>query len=315
MMPTLPGRPAFGYTSGVTASRGSSSNDQPLIGAHVGSSGGLSRAVGRALDIGANCFQIFVSAPQQWRLPSHPDGEVEAFCSQFEQSGIHAFYIHAIYLLNPAGPDAELRRKSVESVREYLRWANRLCASGVIVHLGSSAGTTPEEAHSNLCASLSEALQDAGDVPLLLETSAGTRNSMGSTFSALGSILRTLRAGRQVAVCLDTAHVWAAGYDVATPEGLDRTLEEFDREIGLDQLVLIHANDSKVELGGARDRHEDIPKGQIGVEGWRTLLAHPRLRRLPWVMETPGLGKPESAAAQVRAMCALWRGEEVEQPE
>lgn len=283
----------------------------PLIGAHVASSGGISRAVDRACDIGAACLQIFASAPQQWRTPSHPDEEVSAFCFRASERGIHPVFLHAIYLLNPSGPDAALRLKSIESMRHYLRWGARLQAQGVVIHLGSSNGTTPEEASRNLCESILAALRDAPAVPLLLETSAGTRNSMGSTFSAVGSILRNLDAGDRAAVCLDTAHVWAAGYDVASPQGLDRALEEFDREIGLEKLKLIHANDSKVPLGGARDLHADIGKGYIGVDGWRTLLQHPALRDKPWVMETPGLGKPPADAHQVKLLTDLWHGREV----
>lgn len=303
---------AFRYICRVSSSTLTPRSLQyPLIGAHVGSSGGLSKAIGRACDIGANCAQIFVSAPQQWKPPAHPDGEVDAFCAASLERGVYPVFLHAIYLLNPAGPKEDLRQKSVASMREYLRWGGRLGASGVVVHLGSSSGTTPEEAAENLRASLAAALEEPSDVPLLLETSAGTRNSMGSKFGAIGSLLDGLSAGSRVGVCLDTAHVWAAGYDVATVAGLNRTLEEFDREIGLDRLLLIHANDSKAPLGGARDRHEDIGKGAIGLEGWRTLMAHPALREKPWVMETPGIGDKDAGPAQVETLRKLWFGEEV----
>lgn len=283
----------------------------PLIGAHVGSSGGISKSIGRACDIGANCLQVFVSAPQQWRSPSHPDSEVDAFCFSRSERNLHPVFLHAVYLLNPAGPDEALRLKSVSSMREYLRWGDRLKASGVVVHLGSSNGTTPELAADNLCASLLAALDEPSDVPLLLETSAGTRNSMGSTFASIGSILRRLDVGPRAAVCLDTAHVWAAGYDVATADGLERTLDEFDHEIGLDKLSLIHANDSKVPLGGARDRHENIAEGYIGPDGWRTLLTHPMLRYKPWIMETPGIERKGPDAGQVQLLRKLWHGQEV----
>lgn len=281
----------------------------PLVGAHVGSSGGLSKAVDRALDIGANCLQIFASAPQQWRSPAHPDAEVERFLARARERRMGPLFLHAIYLLNPAGPDAELRERSVRSIREYLRWGQRLGARGVVVHLGSSNGTTPEQAAENLSASLLDALEEPSDVPLLLETSAGTRNSMGSTFEAVGATLRRMDAGPRAAVCLDTAHVYAAGYDVVTPEGLERTLEEFEGHIGLEKLLLIHANDSKVALGAARDRHENIGEGHIGVEGWRALLSHPALREKPWVMETPGTARSGPDRAQVDLLRDLWRGE------
>ncbi len=283
----------------------------PLIGAHVGASGGLSRAIARACEMGANCLQIFVSAPQQWRRPAHSDTEVDAFCFSSQDRNLHPVFIHAIYLLNPASPDEDLRRKSVDSMREYLRWAARLKAGGVIVHLGSSTGTTPEQALDNLCRSLGEALEELTDVPLLLETSAGTRNSMGSTFAQIGTMLSQLDAGDRAAVCLDTAHVWGAGYDVATPDGLDRTLEEFDREIGMEKLRLIHANDSKVARGAARDRHENIGEGHIGLAGWRVLMAHPLLRHKPWVLETPGLGETGKDREQIALLARLWHGEEL----
>ena len=286
-----------------------SATTYPLIGAHVTSSGGLSKAVARACDIGANCLQMFVSAPQQWRAASHPEAEVDAFCAAARERGVAPVFLHAIYLLNPSGPDEALREKSVLSIRDYLRWGNRLGASGVVVHLGSSNGATPEVAADNLCASLLAALEEPSDATLLLETSAGTRNSMGSTFAAIGSVLRWMDAGERAAVCLDTAHVFAAGYDVATAEGLERTLDEFDREIGLDRLRLIHANDSKAPLGGARDRHENIADGYIGMEGWRVLLTHPALREKPWVLETPGSERKGADAEQIELMRRLWRGE------
>ncbi len=255
-------------------------------------------------------MQIFASAPQQWRSPSHPDSEVEAFRAGVQEKRVSPVFLHAIYLLNPAGPDELLRQRSVRSMREYLRWGQRLDASGVVVHLGSSAGITPEEAAENLIVSLRRALEEPSDVPLLLETSAGTRNSMGSSFEAIAYLLDRLDVGPRAGVCLDTAHVWAAGYDVASPEGLERTLQEFDSLIGLDRLALIHANDSKVELGGARDRHENIAQGYIGLEGWRTLMSHPALREKPWVMETPGKDRQGADAEQVELLRALWRGDE-----
>lgn len=288
-----------------------SSDNLPLIGAHVGSSGGLSKSVDRALEIGANCFQIFVSAPQRWKPPAHPDSEVEAFIEKLSASNIQKFFIHSIYLLNPSGPDEELRNKSCESIREYLRWAERLGAGGVIVHLGSSNNTTPQQAADNLSRCLHASLDGASNVPLLLETSAGTRNSMGSRFADLAATLRTLDAGTLAGVCLDTAHVWAAGYDVRSAEGVKRTFEEFDSEIGLDQLVLIHSNDSKTTLGGARDRHDDIGNGSIGLEGWHNLLSYPKLRSKPWVMETPGLRKADTGKPQVELLRRIWNGERV----
>ncbi len=305
---TLYARHRFGYIWRVSSTSNTDAVFVPRVGAHVGSSGGVSKAIGRAREIGANCLQIFASAPQQWRSPAHPDAEVEAFRDGVREHDLAPVYLHAVYLLNPAGPDAELREKSVRSMREYLSWGERLGVSGVVIHLGSSNNTTPEEAAANLCRSLDAALQEPSSVPLLLETSAGTRNSMGSSFAAIGSLLKQLDAGQRAGVCVDTAHIWAAGYDIATPEGLQRTLDEFETEIGLEKLALMHANDSKVPLGAARDRHENIGEGYIGTAGWQVLLSHPALRAKPWVMETPGPARKGPDAAQVALLRQLWSG-------
>lgn len=301
-------RHGFGYICRVSSTSKTGATLIPRVGAHVGSSGGISKAIDRAREIGANCLQIFASAPQQWRSPAHPDAEVEAFCTGVREHDLAPIFLHAVYLLNPASPDPDLRGKSVRSMREYLSWGERLGARGVVVHLGSSTNTTPKDAVENLCRSLDGALQEPSNVPLLLETSAGTRNSMGSSFAAIGSILKQLDAGDRMGVCVDTAHIWAAGYDIATSEGLQRTLDEFESEIGLEKLVLMHANDSKVPLGAARDRHENIGEGYIGMEGWSVLLSEPALRAKPWVMETPGPAKKGPDTAQVDLLRRIWFG-------
>ena len=283
---------------------------EPLIGAHVGIGGGLSKAIPRALEIGANCIQIFVSAPQQWREPAHPDKEVQLFIDAYNQSNFRAIFLHAIYLLNPAAPNTELREKSISSIISYLHWGKRLGAQGVVIHLGSSSGTTREEAEKNLVNSVKTALDNTDEVPVLLETSAGTKNSLGSTFDDLARILYKIGDTKRAAICLDTAHIWAAGYDLSSEDAVNQTFEEFDQKIGLDKLKLIHANDTNVRIGGGRDRHENIGEGIIGERGWKALLTNPGIRFKPWILETPQIADKNSGAEQIKKLRQWWEGKD-----
>ncbi|HEY8475584.1 MAG TPA: deoxyribonuclease IV [Chloroflexota bacterium] len=292
------------------------------IGAHVSASGGLVRAVERARAIGAECLQIFVGAPQRWASASYTDAEVEAF--RVASGGLHPIFIHASYLVNLASPDVANRERSVQSLQASLRWARRIGARGVITHLGSAKGAPLEEAETLVVEQLHRVLVGAGlatasDGPdgaapsatgraeplLILETSAGMGHIIGARPAQLGRILRGLGAPPSVAVCVDTAHVFAAGYDVRHRAGIDALLQEVDAEIGLDRLVVVHANDSKVPLGKGVDRHENIGRGHIGESGFEALLTHPMLQDLPFVLEVPGYGGEGPDAPNILIMRRL----------
>lgn len=276
------------------------------IGAHVSTAGGVHTAIGRAVEIGANCVQIFAGPPQRWAPASFPDADVEAFRRLSAEHDVRPAFIHSVYLLNPASSDPMLRARSVASLVAGLAWAERLGAVGVITHLGSSKDGDPGEAERLVCEAMAGVLEGAPERPmLLLETCAGQGNTIGRSFQQLGSIIRAVGDGHRLGVCLDTAHVYAAGHDLTTRDGLERTLEEFDSCIGLQRLVVIHVNDSKSTLGSNVDRHDNIGHGLLGEETFSMVLRHPKLRDLPFILEVPGFDKQGPDKANVDALRRL----------
>jgi len=259
------------------------------IGAHVSSAGGPQNVFPKVAEIGAEAVQLFISAPQQWRLPNLKDAQVEAFKEARAAAGIPAFF-HGVYLMNFASQDPAILEKSVASLTSYLQWADRLGVVGTIFHVGSHLGAGFDAMLEQMCRLLRQCLEAANNQSLLiLENSAGQGNCAGKDFSELGALVRGLDKDPRVAICLDTCHALAMGYDITTREGCEMAFEELDREVGLDRLVAVHANDSKMPLGGVRDRHENIGDGHIGYEGFRTFMSHPAVRDVPFLLEVPGL--------------------------
>lgn len=258
------------------------------IGAHVSSSGRIEKCFDRAGAIGAETIQIFASAPQSWRTTEHSDDAVAAFRSRAIECGIDSVFLHGAYLINLATGDPAHLSRSVGSLTSALETAARLAARGVIFHVGSHKGTGFEGVLPQIETAVTTVLEKTPkDTWLVLENSAGMGGSIGATFAELGAIIRGVHSER-VRICLDTCHLLAAGHEIRTPGGLDATMAAFDREIGLDRLVAIHANDSKVDLGGGRDRHENIGEGFIGLEGFATMIGHPAFASLPFILEVPG---------------------------
>jgi len=263
---------------------------RPPIGAHVSVAGGLPKGIDRALELGAETIQLFLSPPQTWRFNPPRAEDCAEFVRRRAETGLGPVYLHAIYLINLAGPDQTILARSVESLVQYLRIGADIGAEGVIVHLGSARGRPLSEAKAQVAAAIGRILGQVPDGPaLILEHSAGMGESVGHRFEDLADILAAADSPDRVKICLDTAHLFAAGYPVADPEGLGWTLDEFDRLIGLDRLVVIHANDSKVPFNSGVDRHENIGDGHIGLEGFRVILGEPRLQNLPFILEVPGL--------------------------
>jgi deoxyribonuclease IV len=259
------------------------------IGAHVSSAGGPQNAFPKALEMGAEALQVFLSAPQQWRLPALKDEQTEAFVRAREEAGIPVFF-HAIYLINFGSQDEAILEKSVASLASYLDYAGKLGAAGTVVHVGSHLGAGFEGVCDQACRLLRKALEAADNgTRLLLENNAGQGNCMGRSFGELGTLIRGLDNDPRVGVCFDTCHAFAMGYDIAAKEGCELAMSEFDREVGFDRLWAVHANDSKMPLGGVRDRHENIGDGHIGYEGFRTLMAHPAFAEVPFLLEVPGM--------------------------
>ena len=260
------------------------------LGAHVSTQGGLDKAIDRAQAMGAETVQIFGSAPQTWRRRDASPEEIAAFREKAAAADVEPVFLHAVYLINLAAADPANLERGVASLIADLELCAQIGAKGSIVHIGSHKGAGLDAVFPQVVAAIRRVMENTPpEAWLILENSAGMGGSIGASFSELAAVMREL-ADARIKVCLDTQHAFAMGYDVASAGGLQATLAEFDREIGLDNLVAVHANDSKVPLGGGRDRHENIGEGAIGREGFRVIMAHPAFRELPFILEIPGFG-------------------------
>jgi deoxyribonuclease-4 len=258
------------------------------LGAHVSIAGGLSTSVGRAQLISAECMQIFLSAPQRWQHPRHTDEQVAEFGRLVGESGIGPNFAHATYLINLASSDPGIRQRSIDNLSAGAAWADRIGLAGIVVHVGSGLGQPIEEAEIQVASALEEVLLAPGTRSVLLENSAGSGDTLGARFAQIGALFDRLGRDARLGICVDTAHTFASGYDLRIRDGLEAALDEIDRFIGIDRLRLIHANDSKVGLGSAVDRHENIGRGLLGEDAFRLMLGHSALVGLPWVLEVPG---------------------------
>ena len=258
------------------------------IGAHVSSSESADLAIDRALNIGAEAVQMFVSPPQGWAFKPIDEKVAADFKAKAREHDIGPNVFHGIYLVSLGSDDAALVSRGKGSLIKYMNAAQELGAMGVIFHLGSHKGRGFEAVLEQVAQGIRDVLdQSPEDVLLILENSAGMGNHVGSKFSELGAMMREVDDPR-VQVCLDTQHSFAAGYDLTTPEGVASAMDEFDREIGLQHLVAVHCNDSKPPFGGAVDRHENIGEGQMGLAAFDAILSHPAFRDVPFYLEVPG---------------------------
>jgi deoxyribonuclease IV len=258
------------------------------LGAHVSTAGGLSTCVPRAQAMGAECMQIFLCAPQRWQHPKHSDEQVSEFQRLVREARIGPNFAHATYLVNLAAGEGAIREKSIDNLSACAEWAERVGLKGIVVHVGSARGQSVEDAVTMVTSALEEVLARGSQSGILLENSAGSGEYLGSRFEQIGSILERLGRDERLGLCLDTAHTFASGYDLRTDDGISRTVDEVSEFIGLDRLKLIHANDSKVDLNSAVDRHENIGKGKLGEAAFERMLAHPAWRDVAWVLEVPG---------------------------
>ncbi len=286
------------------------------IGAHISSAGGHHLVFERAREIGAEAVQLFISAPQQWKLPSPTDEQIEAFRTAQATYGMPAFF-HGVYLMNFGSPDEEMLNKARASLAAYLSFAGRMGVTGTIFHVGSHLGAGFSEAMAGrIGRMLLDLLEAEPDNPslLILENNAGQGNCIGGKFSELGTILRALDNHPRAAVCIDTCHAYAMGYDLATTAGCEAAMAEFDTEIGFERLVAVHANDTKQPIGTFRDRHENIGDGHIGLGGFRTLMSHSAFRNVPFLLEVPGLDGKGPDAANIKRLKKLRKELGIEAP-
>lgn len=257
------------------------------LGYHVSISGGVDRAVGRAVELGCDTFQIFTRNPRSWRSRELSDGEVAAFRAERAEAGLDPVVGHMPYILNLASPEDEVYERSVGSLALGLERCSLLGIEFLVTHLGSHLGSGAEAGVGRVVAALDRVLGvDGSDVVLLLENGAGSANGVGSSFEELGRILDMVGRPGRLGVCLDTCHTFVAGYDVRNPEALGVTLEVLDSAVGLDRIGVVHLNDSVWGLGSGRDHHEHIGLGEIGLEGFRAIVGS-RLAGFPLILETP----------------------------
>jgi deoxyribonuclease-4 len=254
------------------------------VGAHVSIAGGVDNAVERQLDVGGNCGQIFTHSPQVWQNPDIGDEEAETFREETATDLDGPWVIHSSYLVNLSTPKDDLREKSIDSMQREVDAAAKLGIEYVNVHLGAHTGAGVETGLDNTASALDE-LDIPEDVTVLIESDAGSGTKLGGDFEHLAAVLD--RSEQDLEVCLDTAHMFAAGYDLSSPAAVDETIAEFDDVVGIDDLACFHLNDSKHECGTNKDEHAHIGKGEIGEEGIAHLLNHEAVRDVPFVLETP----------------------------
>lgn len=278
------------------------------IGAHVSSAGKLDLAIDRASDIGAEAVQIFLSGPQAWRVKEPSPLEAETYRKKSKQSGIQPTFFHGSYLVNLGTPNAENLVKGVDSLVKYQTGAAALGCLGTIFHVGSHRGAQFENVLPQVVRAFHEVLEATPEGPwLIIENSAGMGHSIGATWAEVGRIIKEVGSDR-VKVCMDTQHSFANCYNVATKDGLDATMEEFDKEIGLERLVAVHANDSKCPFQGGIDRHENIGEGFIGLKGFEVIVRHPAFEGVPFLLEVPGYEHKGPDKKNVDALKGLRRG-------
>jgi deoxyribonuclease-4 len=254
------------------------------VGAHVSVADGVHNAVENQLEVGGNCGQIFTRSPQVWAHPDIPDADARRFREGTAEHLDGPWVIHSSYLVNLARSTDDLHFKSLDSLQSEVHHADRLDVEYVNVHLGAHVGAGVEAGLDNAVETLDQ-LFVPEDVTVLVESDAGSGTKLGGEFEHLAYVLGESRL--DLGVCLDTAHAWAAGYDLSTPEAVEETVAEFDDVVGLDNLACVHLNDSKHARGTNRDEHAHVGEGEIGVDGMRAVVNQPGLRDVPVVLETP----------------------------
>ena len=257
-----------------------------LLGGHC--SGGIKKALENAHAFGMDSVQLFAQSPRTWRFPDHDPADLEAFRARREELGIGAVAIHAVYLLNLASTKPDFYEKSVDTLSKTVDAACAIGAEAVVFHVGSHQGAGFEAGLERVVPALAQALERCDDTTwLCMENTAGTGDTIGRSLEELAALYEAVDHHPRLGVCLDSCHLFASGYDVTDPDALDGVVKQLDALIGLDRLRVLHVNDSKTPLGSNRDRHDNIGDGLMG-EGLGVFLAHPKVQKLPAVLEVPG---------------------------
>lgn len=262
---------------------------RPPLGAHLSVAGGLENAFASARKAGCDCLQIFVKNQRQWQAPRLREEQIAAYKHAQRETGLEPVVAHASYLLNLASPDATMRERSIKAMIDELQRCEALGVSGLIFHPGAHLSDTMEAGVKRVARSLDEVHRTCRGfrTRILLETTAGQGSTIGYRFEQLAAILNATTAPDRLGVCLDTCHLFAAGYDFRKPEGYAAMMAELDSHVGVTNVYCVHTNDSKRECGSRVDRHEHIGKGKIGQQGFAHFLNDPRWRHVPFILETP----------------------------
>jgi deoxyribonuclease-4 len=259
-----------------------------LVGAHVSTAGGLVQAHERAVERGCEAMQVFNQSPRQWRPTRWKPDDVAEFMSLRRGSPVRSVTIHAVYLINPATKDRDMRKKSADSLIHALRMGDEIRADGVVLHPGSTVGEPQEEALPRVGEMLRHALGESDRCRLLLENTAGAGDTIGRSFEELRELIDLAGGDKRIGVCLDSCHMWASGFDIATAAKLGEVIDRFGKVVGVRRLRCLHVNDSQTALGSNRDRHAIPGEGEIGPRGCAAFLSEPRFEKLPGLFEGPG---------------------------
>jgi deoxyribonuclease-4 len=280
---------------------------QILLGAHESTAGGVEKALERGLEVGCDTVQIFAKPPNRWVSKALAEENVAAFKNAVTTSGIWPVFAHSLYLINLASPEEDLWQKSLDALTDDVERCEMLGLPGLVLHPGSHKGSGEEAGLARISAGLDElhARLPGYRAQVWLEVTAGQGDHLGYRFEQLRAMIDAVQAPGRLGICFDTAHAFAAGYELRTRDGFDATWAEFDRVVGLGQLKAIHLNDSKKGLGTRVDRHEHIGQGELGLEAFRFLLNDPRFHGIPMTLETdkgPDLAEDKENLAVLRSL-------------
>jgi deoxyribonuclease IV len=257
-----------------------------LFGAHVSAAGGISRAIDRVEEIGGKAVQVFTQSPRMWKPTAHTEEEVQRFRRRRNQARVRHVSCHALYLVNLASRDREIRTKSFDALTATMGTADSIGADAVVFHVGSHLGYGFDDALNVVAPQLQDLLELTTDgLWLCMENAAGAGGTIGRSVAELEALFDRLDGHRRLGICLDSCHWWASGVDVTDAAVLEEALDDLDRRIGLSRLRVLHVNDANTPLGSNRDRHDVVPEGQLG-QGLATFLGHPAFRELPAILET-----------------------------
>ena len=260
-----------------------------LFGAHQSIAGGVANAVIRGQKATCDTIQMFNKSSNQWRAKELTQGDIDEFFRQIDETGVTVATSHTSYLINIASPDATLNAKSYDALKVEMERCERLKIPNLVMHPGSHVGTGEEPGMDRITAGINKLLAELeGDsVRLLLEATAGQGNHLGYTFEQLAHMTGLVEDKSRNGVCLDTCHIFAAGYAITDPKDYKKTMKNYDDTVGIENLHIIHANDSLRKFGTRKDRHEHLGKGHIGIEAFRNFVNDKRLKNVPMILETP----------------------------